>query len=70
MRQEFQRTLNEAALMSQPEEAEPVEGEDMEVCSGSPPRVIHSHHQHLADYMKSFMEKGEELTMGKDWSTL
>ena len=49
------------------EEAEP-EGEYTEICNSSPPRVIYSHCHHLADYVKLFMEEGEELTIGEDWA--
>ena len=54
--------------VSQSEETEPIEGESTELCSISPPWVIHSHHQHLTDYVKLFMEEGEELTLGEDWA--
>ena len=40
----------------------------MEPCSISPPQVVHSHCQHQADYVKLFMEEGEDLTLGKDWA--
>ena len=53
------------AASLQLEEAEP-EGDSTEIHSSSPPRLIHSHHQHLADYVKSFMEEREELTLGED----
>ena len=49
----------------QSEEAEP-KGENTEILSSSPPRVICTHCHHLADYIKLFMEKGEELTLGED----
>ena len=45
----------------QSEETQP-EGESAEIHSSSPPRVICSHHQHLADYVRLFMEEGEGLS--------
>ena len=66
MRQEFQKTLVKTSVSLQSEETEP-EGESTEICSSSPPRVIHLHYQHLTDYVKLFMEEGKELTMGEDW---
>ena len=68
MRQEVQKTLGKMAASLQLEETEP-EGENIEICSSSPPEVIQSHHHHLADYIKLFMEEGEELTLEEDWST-
>ena len=49
----------------QSEETEP-EGKSTETHSSSPPRVTSSHHQHLVDFIKLFMEEGEELTLGED----
>ena len=65
MRQEFQSTLQRTAASVPSDEAEP-KGESTETFSSSPSRVIHMHHQHLADYIKLFMEEGEELTLGED----
>ena len=38
---------------------DPLEGDSTEPCSISPPWILRSHHQHLADYAKLFMEEGE-----------
>ena len=65
MRQEFQSMLGKTAASVQSEEVEP-EGKSSETQSSSPMRVIHLHHQHLADYVKLFMEEGEELTLSED----
>ena len=65
MRQEFLKTLDKTVVSLQLEETEP-EGESTEIHSGSPPKVICSHCQHLVDYIKLFMEEGEELTLGED----
>ena len=59
--------LSEMVATLQSEETEPLEGESTENHSSSPSRVIHSHHQHLVDYVKLFMEEGEELTLDEDW---
>ena len=58
--------LGKTVASLQSEETEP-EGKNTEIHSNSPPRVIFSHCQHLADYVKLFMEEGEELTLGEDW---
>ena len=51
MRQEFQQTLGETvASLQAGESSEPLEGMGTEAQSNSPPRVTHSHCQHLADY--------------------
>ena len=36
----------------------------------SPPRVLHTHHQHVADYVRLMMEEGEMLTLGEDRAAL
>ena len=51
---------------SQVAEPEPLEGDSMEPSSVSPTSVIKMHCQHLADYVKLFMEEGEEMTMDED----
>ena len=56
--------LGKGVAFLQSEEAEP-EGESTEIQSSSPPRVICLHHQHLTDYVKLFMEEGEDLTLGE-----
>ena len=70
MRQEFQCTLGELAMSSQVAEGEPPEGKDTEVHSDSPPRVTCTHCQHMADYIKLFIEHRERLTLGEDWQLL
>ena len=69
MRQEFQKTLGEAATFSSQveETCEPADSEDTEVWSSCPPWVTHSHNQHLVDYVQLFMEEGEELALEEDW---
>ena len=66
MRQEFRKSLKDTVVGSQVAEPEPLEGDNTETSSVSLPQVIKTHHQHLADYVKLFMEEGEELTMGED----
>ena len=53
----------------QSEEPEPPEGESTGVKSNSPPRVTQTHRQLLADYLKIFMEEGEEMRMEEDRAT-
>ena len=70
MRQEFKQTVGEiVASVQAGESSEPLEGKSMEAQSNSPLRVTCSHHQHLADYIKLFMEEGEEMTLVEDWAT-
>ena len=66
-RQEFRSLLGEAAMVSQTEE-EPIESVSMATHSTSPPRVLWTHQQHVADYVRLLMEKGEDLTLGEDWA--
>ena len=49
---------------SQVPEPEPLEGDNKEPSIISPQWVIKSHHQHLADYVRLFMEEGQEMSMG------
>ena len=69
MTQEFQHTLGEAAMSLQVAEAEPPEVKDTEVHGDSPVRVMCTHHQHMADYVKLFMEHGNRLTLEEDQAT-
>ena len=66
MRQEFKQRLGEAATSSQVQEEEPSESDGTEAQSGSTPRVVHSNSQHLADYIRIYLEEGEMLTLGED----
>ena len=68
MRQEFQCTLGEMAMSLQVAEAKPPEGKDTEVHSDSL-RVMHTHCQHMADYVRLLMEHRERLTLGEDQAT-
>ena len=52
MRQEFKQRMEEAASSTQVEEDELPENEDMEVWSNSPPRIVQTHRQHLANYVR------------------
>ena len=57
--------LGEAATVTQAED-EPstsVSTESHETCA---PRVLQTHHQHVADYVRLMMEEGEILTLGED----
>ena len=64
MRQEFKQSLEEAAASTQVREEELNESENTENGSDSPPRVIHSHQQHLADYIQICMEEGKKDDSG------
>ena len=66
MRHNFQRSLHGSAVASQSAEEDPVEGYVTVPCSTSPPKILHSYQQHIADYICLFMEEGEELTVSKD----
>ena len=58
--------VGEAATSTQVREEELPESEGNEVQSDSPLRVIHSHQQHLANYIRICMEEGEKLILGED----
>ena len=66
MRQEFKQSLGDAAASTQVREEELPESKSTETQSDSPPRVIHSHQQHLANYIYMYMEEGEKLTLDED----
>ena len=67
MRQEFRATLTKAAVMaSAGDEHEPSTSTTIEPCGLSPPRVLQTHQQHSADYVRLIMEEGRDLTMGED----
>ena len=48
------------------DEPEPSKSVNTEPHDTSPPRVLQTHHQHVADYVRLMMEEGEDLTLGKD----
>ena len=48
------------------DEPEPSTSMSTEPCDISPPRVLWTHHQHVADYVRLMMEEGEDLTLGED----
>ena len=66
MRHNFQRSLHGSVAASQSMEKYPVEGDVTAPLSTSPPGILHSYQQHVADYIHLFMEEGEELTLGED----
>ena len=69
MRQNFKEKMKGTMVMSQvPPEPEPAEGDSTVPSETSPPQVLKSHHQHLANYVKLFLEEGEDLNMGDDWA--
>ena len=68
MRQEFRESMKDTMVGSQVPEPELLEDDSPKPSSISPPQVIKSHHQQLADYVRLFMEKGKEMGMGKDWA--
>ena len=51
--------------MSQSDEKEPLVGESMEPHS-DPPQALCSDQQQIADYLRLFMDEGEELTLSED----
>ena len=67
MRQEFKRSLSKMVAVSQSDEREPLKSESTEPHSVSPHMIpALAHKQYLADYMKLFMEEGEELTLSEN----
>ena len=62
---ELHKRMKGTMMMSQvPPEPEPAEGYSTVPSETSPPLVLKSHHQHLANYVKLFPEEGENLSMG------
>ena len=67
MRQDFKERMKGTMVMSQvPPEPEPAEGDSTVPSETSPPWILKSHHWHLANYVKFFLEEGEDLSMGDD----
>ena len=58
--------LAKAAAMASDAEPEPSTSTSTEPSGSSPPRVLQTHHQHSADYIRFMMEEGGDLTMGED----
>ena len=67
MRQEFRIVLSKAMTVV-PADFEPKLSTSMSTDphDTSSPRVLWTHHQHAADYVKLLIEEGEDLTLGKD----
>ena len=63
------KSLHGSATASQSVEKDPVESDVSAPHSTSPPRILHSYQQNVADYVCLFMKEEEELTPGEDWST-
>ena len=70
MRKKFRESLKDTMAGSHTPEPEPLKGNSTEPHSISPPQVLRLYHQHLADYVRLFMEEGEEMSMGEDWAAL
>ena len=66
MRQKIKQRLGEAATSAQVHEEELPESEGTKAQNDSPPRVVCSHRQLLANYIRMCMEEGEMLTLGGD----
>ena len=64
MRQEFRATLAKASAMASDDEPEP--STSTEPSASSPSRVLQTHCQHSADYIRFMIEEGGDLTMGED----
>ena len=62
------KSLHGSAAASQSGEKDPVKGDVTAPHSTSPPRILCSYQQNIADYICLFMEEGEELTLGEDWA--
>ena len=48
------------------DEPEPSTSMSTEPHDTSPPRVLWTHHQHAADYVRLMIEEGEDLALGED----
>ena len=60
LRQEFRTVLGNAVMVTHTEdEPEPCTSVSTESLGTSPPRVLQTHHQHMADYVRLMMEEGE-----------
>ena len=66
MWQEFWKTLVETVSATSGIELEPSTSTSTDPSGSSPPWVLRTHCQHMADYMKLMMERGMDLTMGED----
>ena len=66
LKHDFQSSSHSSAAASQSVEKELVEDDTTAPHSTSPPRVICSYQQHIADYDCLFIEEEEELTLGED----
>ena len=61
--------LAKAAAIASDAKLEPNTSTSTEPSGSSPPRVLQTHHQHSADYIRFMMEEGGDLTMGEDRAT-
>ena len=67
MRQDIKERMKGTMVTSQvPPAPEPAERDSTVPSDTSPPQVLKFHHQHLANYVKLFLEEGEDLIMGDD----
>ena len=66
MQQEFQESLAKTASIIPATESEPSTGTSTDLIGSSPPWVLRTHQQHVADYTRLMMEGGMDLTMGED----
>ena len=65
MRQDFKEKMKGTMVMSQvPPEPDPAEGDSIVSSETFPPQVLNSHHQHLTNCVKLYLEEGEDLNMG------
>ena len=66
MRQEFRTMLTRAAVVASSDaEPEPSTSTRTEPNGSSFPRVLQTHQQHSADYVRLMMEEDGDLTMGE-----
>ena len=70
MWQEFWKILAETVLTTSGAEPEPSTSTSTKPSESSPPQVLRTHCQHMADYIKLMMESSMDLTMGEDRAAL
>ena len=66
MWQEFQGSLPKVASVIPAMESEPSTGTSTDTIGSSPPQVLRTPWQHVADYTRLMMETVVDLTMGED----
>ena len=67
LRQEFRTVPGNTVIVTHAEdEPEPSRSVSTESHDTSPPIILQTNHQHMADYVTLIMEEGEDLTLSDD----